>query len=378
MTSNLAVVDDELMALAKELGFSPEMMEAQGNIGKQSNVYTSFTKVEDARIINGSKWLDGEIFKWCEPGQPDYEEEIEFSEINRLGGYLVNSEIQSSQSHKADAEDTMGTRLCSVVGYRNPVDGTYIKALPDFYPLTSMYTGWDKENNQPLRDSPNPVVSELDMLGSKGMRCVDCIKSKQSYNVGWDGKISECAPYGKLYFYITEVSRVKLTPPKGNGAPEEKITTKKISELYDDGRKGILVMFNLPLVTGLRGKYNKDEALSIVGYSSYIRGLSYKFKGANPRKNPCMNFTTISLRKPPAESTSQKRLLHFEDHPITDYPAVREAQAEWTRVKPKDAVDELDIADYGGKASVSYTVSDVPEPKYMTAVVDKGDETIPF
>jgi hypothetical protein len=363
--SNLAVQDDSLLELAKALGLDVEALEAQSSVnGGGSGIWTNFTKVPNVRVVNGPKWLDGGIFKWCEPGQPDYVEDIEdMPEINRLGGIIVHAEIQGSLTEKTEGDSAeKGQRVCSVVGYKNPVDGSYIKALPDFYPLSNMYGAWNKEANCPDRSVPNNIVEELDLLGSRGSRCVDCIRGGNSFLTDETGKVvSECSLYGRLYFFVTHVSKVKLVPPKkgSDEAPEEKVVTKAISELYP-GETGLLVILNLPAVTGIRGKYSKDEKVNIRGYANYIRHLQMTNTGV--KKAPVMNYTTINIKKPPVGSKSTKNLLHFDsDAAFGDYSLIRDAQRLWNESKPEEDVRQLSIEDFGGTTK-SANVADIALP----------------
>lgn len=378
MSSQLAVVgNDSLKELALELGLDLEALEKQSAATSSSGAtWTNFTRVEDARIVNGPKWLDGGIFKWCEPGQPDYVEDVdEMPEIQRLGGIIVHAELQGSLQEKSEDGAERASRVCSVAGYRNPSTGTYIKALPDYYTLGSMYGGWNKEANTPDRFTPNPVVADLDLVGSRGMRCVDCIKGGQSFLTDDSGKVTgECSMYGRLYFYVTEVSKIKLIPPKkgSDEAPEEKVTTKSISDLYP-GETGVLVIMNLPAVTGLRGKWNKDEKISIRGFVNYVRQLQMDFTGL--RRIPSFNFTTIDIKPPIAGAKSTKNLLHFGYEESFDISLIRDAKRAWEAARPKDDVPELDISKFGTIATNEMRSADAPI-HVESSVVNNDD--VPF
>lgn len=397
--SNLAKSEsldaDLLLQLAEQfnVNLEPETS-SSGNGG--GRIYTNFTSIlpneagEGGIRILTSGWMDNGAaaqFVWSLPGQREYMEEFEeFANINWITGYIVHAEIQSSQT-QYDPETRTYKSKCSVVGYRDS-SGQYVKGLPGYSPLRSMYDGWDKAANKPAYTQPSPMVTELGLLGSKGMACADCIRCGESTFEGVDesgnSKVGECTPRGRLFIYVTEVGRVKKVPPKTPGAePEIKVTTKTIRELL--GVSGVLLQINLPTATGLRGNYDKNNpANNVTGYSSYLMQLKIQNKGRSASlANPQMYLTQISIKEPPAGKKSPKNMLHFEVAGAPNVELFKDARTAWTEVNPHKEVEILDpsrfqgnlekIVENGGAISVGASVVEPANALRSAAVIEEED-----
>lgn len=395
--SNLATTSDLdadlLLQLASEfnINLEPEVPTTGG-----SRIYTNFTSIPSGEGKPGvrvmtSSWLDNGAaanFTWTLPGQKDYMEEFEnFSNINFIRGYVLHAEIQSSQTVYDAGTKSFKTK-CSVTGYRN-AEGELIKGLPGYTPIRGMYDGWNKTANRPDYTTPARVVEDLGLVGAKGMACADCIRCGLSTDEGVDDngnpKITECAPRGRMFFYVTEIGRTKRVPPKKAGEePEVKIVTSTIRELI--GESGVIVQINLPTSSGLRGNYNKERPEeNVTGWNSYLMQLKYANKGkAASLADPRMHYTQISIAVPPASKKSPKNMLNFEDIGSVNVELLKEGRKEWGVLSPQKEIEVLDpamfqknmgqVAAHQGAIPVAASVVDGGQELRSAAILEDLDE----
>lgn len=349
---------DLLLSLAAEFNINLGS-EAGANGGGGNRIWTNFTNVQGIRTLQSS-WMDGGAaaqFIWNQENQTsEFLEEFDgFSGINQLGGFIVHAELQSALS-TYDPENNKSKTYCSTTGYQDGNIKQLVKALPGYVPLRGMYDGWDQGANRPNYTKPAPLVKTLGLVGSKGMACMDCIAAGQSTRTDEEGKVTECSLRGKLFFYVTEVSKSKKQPPKKAGdEPVVTTVTKTIRELLDV--PGILVAINLPTKSGLRGHYDpKNKEACITGYASYIMQLQMAAKGKPALADPRMHFTTISIKLPPDGGKNPKNMLHFANQAGFNVELLRDARKVWTDVNPNKEVEILDPSEFHkGQAQVAAT-----------------------
>ncbi len=338
--SNLANFDvNDLLAMAEQFNISLDE-----NPASSSATYTSFTKVEGSRLLS-SEWGNGDVnkgsasFLWNVPGEPDEIERFaQLPVISQLGGFIVHAEVQSSLSHY-DSDSGQSKNYCSLTGHRNG-KGELVRGLPNV-PLRSMYgKGWDAVGKHPIHTIPNPLVKDLGLVGSRGSSCHDCILAGQSHlpHPTDSNRFLECTPYGRMFFWLTEVS----------GIIKKQMQTFTIRELLD--QPGVLLIMNLPTKTALRGHFvAKDSPDNIQGYFGYLGQLAYQAKNKNPGlASPYMHYTRIGIKAPPAGAKSPKNFLHFESTSPFDIEQLKTAWASWGQLNPNKEVELLDPAEYQG------------------------------
>ncbi|MBD2201785.1 hypothetical protein H6G33_10540 [Calothrix sp. FACHB-1219] len=327
----------------KTLDIDLSTLEDEGSTAT-SSTYTPFTKVENIRVLV-AKWGDSGSFTWSMPGNLEYIEELEgLANPNWIGGFILHAEIKSSLEEKG--EDGMNnTSICSVVGFRNPVTGEWLKKLPDFYAITGMYDPktWDDRTKTPDRTKPAPEIDRIRMVGSRNQFCADCIRSGNSVLKDPSGEIvSECGPYGRLFFYVTEIGKSKKLPPSKPGEePITQLTIKTVKELL--GEEGFILMIKMPHKTAIKGRWDSQIVENRrIGYAMYLNTLKRQFSSLGDyRKDPRFVYTSIAIKPPIEGSKSSKNYLHFEavDYDNDEAPKVshnlqKKAIEVWSEVNP--------------------------------------------
>jgi hypothetical protein len=356
--------DDILAQLAAEFGIQAEP-EPEHN---SSRVYTNLTTLENIRVLNAKSWQDGKTFQWNIPGNPEMTEEIEelANTVHQIGGFIVHSEVHSALSIKNDnADNGRATKtVCSTVGYKKGSD--YVKELPEKVYFNTMYGGWDKDAGRPIHTQPNSYLEGMGLLGSRGMSCLDCIKSGQSavYDEATDEVLGECSLKGRIFVYVTHLTRFKSSVPKGGKEPEVTTITKSVEELM--GEPGFILMINLPNKVALKGFWDKnDESKRRQGYLSYLMSLKIKYGKANaPKTSPRLTYTSLAI-KPPVEGTKNtKNFLVFEEVETFDYNLMKSGLVNWVALRPKPKIEILDPSSYVINGKGGPTV-------YADAIIDK-------
>jgi hypothetical protein len=298
---------------------------------------TKFSLPKGIRFCVG--YFDTGTFSWNAEGQTkEFGEEfyrkagdelVPLTGFNEIGGCIVSFEVQPRLSHYKDgATET----FCSVIGTECLSDDgkeQVVKALPST-PLKGMY-GW--KDNAMDYNTPDGLVAKMGMVGSRGQRCVDCIKSGNSIMPieKEDGTVikESCNVRGVLYIYVTEMSLISKKAVGKGKPPEESRKTYTMEELCDESGnplKPFILAVNITSL-GLRGAW-KDEP-QIIGYFHYIRSLE-KAYGNDPRRMPYFWHTTISIRK---KTDGIKFQLHF-DKRAQDLNVTRAALNLWNSMKP--------------------------------------------
>lgn len=336
---------EELEKLALELDLGdPEIsnVESRGI----NNVY--LTRVPETRILHPS-WMDGgatATFKWTDTSQdrdqvdPLFEDNI----IHELNGFIVHAEIQPFLSlKKDDDEDTTKPKvICSCVGYKH--QGKLVSKLPSDG-LKVMYA-WDNTTESYSTNVPAPIVDSLMLVGSRGKTCSECIRSGDSA-VESGGKVNFCAPYGRMFFYVTEIVRHKKV--KGSdGVVEIVKSTTTIREIL--GKSGFILAINMPGKVAIKGLYNRDPEKSINGYAGYVTSLAKKY-GASRRADYRFTGTSISIAPSPPGRKSTKNFLHLTQQETFDISLLKDALEEWKNLLEINDIDiegkDLDPSMFG-------------------------------
>lgn len=367
--------DDILAQLAAEFGIQAEPEPEHSG----SRIYTNLTTVENIRVLNSKSWQDGKTFQWNVPGFPDQIEEIEelSNTVHQIGGFIIHSEIHSALTVKNDnADNGRATKtICSTVGYKK--GGDYVKELPEKVYFNTMYGGWDKEAGHPIHTQPNSYIEGMGLLGSRGKSCFDCIISGNSavYDEDTDEVLGECSLKGRIFVYVTHLTRFKSSVPKAGKEPEVTTITKSVEELMQE--KGFILMINLPNKVALKGFWDKnDESKRRQGYLGYLMSLKVKYgKTNNAKTSPRLAYTSLAI-KPPVEGTKNtKNFLVFDEVETFDYSLLKAGLTNWVALHPKPETEILDPSNWvingkGGPTVYAEAIIDKPSLKPVYEHVD--------
>lgn len=385
---------------AEEFGYDLEpIVYGNSNQSSKKRTYASFLELNpeevEYRLLKPS-WMDGgeaASFIWekaSEPGFPD--DELENFAVNQIGGFILHYEVQPQRNiYNAETNTYDKTRSCSSVGYYSQRHQSYVKGLHETLPLKRM-TAFDKQKKAYDPRLPDPLVSGAQLLGSRGSTCEACIKAGLSQVELPDGTVKRCEPRGRMYFYVTHLSKVKKQRPNAAGEISYTTTTKTVKELY--GKSGLILMINLPTKSGLVGDWDSENPdNSVIGYSTYLNVLQRESK---IQKNPFIaipfaQYTTIAIKQPLKAGGSPKNLLHFKREPISDKTLHDEGKQLWNSFYQKQ-IEFLNLEDYQGlevlsgeKAPDDYDLQEVEHTIPVTksdlksaAVVETVIDDIPF
>lgn len=351
---------DEFLNLAEELGIS---LSSEPTYETNNSLYTNYIQPEGVRTLIEMHKTDA--FRWNVPGEKkEFVEELYYKssdgqlqpwgDIKELGGIIVDYS-QRDQLGYYDGEKQVN--ICQVIGYGLP--NNPVKDLPKV-PYGNKYN-WavvpKGEKARMDKESPNPIVEKLGLVGMRGNRptsCAECIKcgmSTEEVTVLEKGeeklKTIECSPKGKLHLAVYEFTRISLRRVKG-GDPQEVKETKHVNELYTLNEEGegvpldgpVLIQLNVAK-SSIQGAYVKDDpAASSIGVEKYFTNLERTYKGANTRKNPLFNFTLVRLKKSPWANTYQ---THFESTGMPSTEMIREANALWKSSVPVRSIVSMEI-----------------------------------
>ena len=324
---------DELEKLALDLNLGdPEISNVESS--GINNVY--LTRVPEVRILHPS-WMDGgatATFKWTDTNQdrdqvdPLFEDHI----IHELNGFIVHAEIQPFLSLKKDDDEDAGKPkiICSCVGYKH--QGKLVSKLPSDG-LKVMYA-WDNATESYSTNVPAPIVDSLMLVGSRGKTCSECIRSGDSV-IETGGKVSSCAPYGRMFFYVTEIIRNKKVKGPDNTVEVVKSSTT-IREIL--GKSGLILAINMPGKVAIKGLYNRDPEKSINGYAGYVTSLAKKY-GASRRADYRFTGTSISIAPSPPGRKSTKNFLHLTQQETFDISLLKDALEEWKNLLEINNID---------------------------------------
>jgi len=332
MSEDLSI---QLLKLAEDYGIN---LDSQSSMLESNSNYTSYPIPEGtSRLQNAYK---SENIEWNLPGQGAEfkqalymkigEEKIQFGPPQEIGGIIVGY-FQKNQLSYFDGDKV--NSICSVVAYQDPERGL-VKGLPNI-PCGNIYTWEDKKIN---RNLPDPFITKLGLVGSRGLNCDECIRGGMSYQeveiTSQDGKTEsktvECEPRGQLLIAVTEITKITKKPnPVKGGDPIEEKSTKSIYELFnEDGEP-----FTAPLLIAvpmsksfIRGNSKKG----VIGYDAYVRYLERTYRNS-PQKNPVFNFTIIRFVMPPEGRVYQP---HFQTMGIPSTDEIKKALALYERPSP--------------------------------------------
>ena len=361
--------DDVLAQLAAEFGLETEVQETSA-----SRTYTNFSKLDNVRVLKSS-WQGAKTLEWNFPGE-DYLEKFgrDFPYVNEVEGFVIHAEIQPGlQVENKDENSTSKTKtLCSVVGYKKGSE--FIKKLPERLPFTNMYGAWDSDAKRPVTTVPNKGLADLELLGSRGKSCRDCIFSGESTKDYQGNDVGECKLRGRIFFYVTHLISYF---EEGKKVERE---VKSIQELL--GVPGVVLMISLPTAMGLKGKYDKNnEAKNRQCYLGYLTNLSYKYKSTPPESIVKLLLTNISIQPPVVGETQPKNYLTFKEVGVFDRNLVNAAKEAREANFPKTEPTVLDSSNWvingkGGstmyaKAEVDYTAD---FPAIEASMVEEDDD----
>lgn len=378
--SDLVAAQNELDLLkkyAEEFG-----LEMEPDTPKQykKKVYTQFLDFSPEDLPDGVElrkikpaWSDTGTFAWELEG---LDEDLDnFSGVNQLGGYVLFGEIQADRT-VFDAENNTfdRDRSCSSVGYYSQIHQGLIKGLPETAVLKRM-NPWDDKKKEYVSTVPEQVIKDIQLVGSRGMTCENCIMAGLS-QVETPAGVKRCTPRGRIFFYLTHVSRIKKQRPAPGQEPELITTTKTIEELY--GKPGLLMMLNLPNKGGLNGEWHTEFADSVLGYASYMSYLKVQARTENNvyLKNPYFHFTTITI-KAPTKGASKKNLLHFERHPLGDSKLYEAGRQLWKSIYQRP-VEYLNPADFQDTVVLKGEVPVNQEPEAVIPVAATPSKVTPM
>lgn len=316
---------NQYLQLATELGID---LDGSNLLAASDDSYTGYPIPKGCRTLIDAFKKDS--IEWNQVGQTtEFKEKVymslagelvEFGPINEIGG-IVLGYWQRDQLGYYDGQNMNVT--CSVVGYTHPVEGP-IRDLPNV-PYKNKYRWGDDKKID--RMSPDPIVSKLELVGSRGLRCDECIKCGLSYQdveVTEGGttktKTVECEPRGKLLIAVSEVTKINLkkNPIKG-GDPIEEKNSKSIYDLVDEDGKPfeapLLVCVNMSKSFIRGGK----KGSGLVGYTDYVKNLS---NYGSVQSSPVYNFTTLRMKMVEGGKVYQP---HFESHGIPPVEVIRAA-----------------------------------------------------
>lgn len=360
---------EKALELAREMGIdtesTPSLNTSDGN--------TRFTLPKGMRYA--VTFFDSGKFDWNALDQePDIKEnfykkagdELIQMDFNGIGGYIVDFELLSRLG-TYDEEDKKTKITCSVIGHMTEDVDTGktigIRRLPEV-PVKGMYSC---VNGSISYTTPDPMVTKLGLIGSRGETCEQCIRNGHSTMeivTSKGPKTESCTPRGALYIMVHELYKVTKKAVK-NKEPEEVINTYKVTDLVDEEgnpKAPFLLAINITSLT-IRGAWNEDP--KIVGYYHFITGLERQYKGKDPRRSPKFHFTKLTLRK---KVDGQKYQIHF-DMDTPNYEDMRIAHENWKAIK-SDEVEIIPPEQYQGDTSI---VSDNNISGITPVIMDDDD-----
>jgi len=235
-----------------------------------------------------------DIFEFFEGGHPTKPEEkvpVYFFDgrsklsPNQLAGYMMYVQTSPGLKEWNDAESKYNT-YCQVIGH-SPSGATeenpYLKVLPPI-PFSSMY---DYSVRGTARYySPNSIVEQLGLVGSRGETCANCIRGGRSFRdtgetyPSGDPKYLTCEPKG--YFYMVVTTLIEATRDKKADGFTWDITRFELgtpdSPTYSKNGTDIVKPFICVMdvsANGLNGSYMKDQPdLTINGPRQYLAKIS--------------------------------------------------------------------------------------------------------
>lgn len=376
--------DAALLSLAEELGIDL----TQSAVAESgSSLYTSYQAPEGVRALIDAHKTD--TIRWNVPGETkEFSEQLyyqtsdgslnEFGPLHTIRGIIVDY----SQRDQLDYYDGQKTNLlCSVIGYGYPNDPK--KDLPKVaYGNKYVWTKTPEGKNVLDRNQPAAVVERLGLVGQRGGKptpCSECIFNGLSTEEYRDEKgevrIAECQPRAKVHIVVYSVGKITKKRPVRGQDPVEQVEWRDIKDLVDEQGTPftgpILVQVNLSR-SFIQGRWNEDPNVSIVGMEGYFRNLDRNYKGANARKNPLFNWTTVRFKQNPKAPIFNP---HFEEQGSPSTEEIREAKALWNSSVPVRTAVSLTVEDFNAASIKSASLVDVPSlPEYVTD--DDDDDVI--
>lgn len=320
-------------------------LESQRNI-QSTKTYLSPIYYPNQRVLISS-WHNTRELKISIPGETKVEE---FGSLNKnqkiigFKGIIVNSEIQAKQQEFINQKPEIP--LCSTVGMKlinkdanDPK--AYVKKLPEITPWSALQE-WDNATKKYV-NKPNEVIKKYDFLGSKGMRCVDCIYEGLNKAVGKNldnngqPNYVYCKVNAQIVIYITEVLINVNNQTK----------YYKVNELNPDLDEGIIVVMSLN-DSAYKGIYLKEQK-RLSGYLGYLIELS-KIKGQ--AGYVYLHQTEIKLISEKIKNKEGKEVdkfaLNFQSLNLASKENIQKAQNVWKKENPRqgEEIEYLNIENY--------------------------------
>lgn len=234
------------------------------------------------------------VFEFFEGGHPERPEEkipVNFYDgrstlsPNQLAGYIMY--VQTAPGIKSwNDQEKRYDITCQVIGHSPagaPEDAPYMKVLPPI-PFSRMFDP-SQRGNQKLY-TPNSIVEELGLVGSRGETCASCIRNGRAFKdtgevyPSGDPNYKVCEPKG--YFYMVVTALIEATKNKKADGVEWDITRfelgKEDSPTYTRNGKDIVHPFICVIdltANSLNGAYVKDQPdITINGPRQYLAKIS--------------------------------------------------------------------------------------------------------
>ena len=308
---------------------------------QSSFTYTSFYYNPEQRCLISNWTKNGELGISL-PGEPKTPEFGDLPRSDRLIGFkgvIVLSEQQSIMQQFINGKPEIP--MCSTVGYKrkakNYSDGeAYIQKLPSSVPWTGLNT-WDN-NLKKYVNLPTPQVVENDLLGSKGMRCADCIKQGLNRTQTDENNTVYCKVTAQIVMYVTHV-KVRSN---------NKVSEVAVNKLNSNLPKGIIVTMRLN-DSAYKGHWLQDDR-RMSGYLGLIKELT-NHKGH--LRNIYLHQVSIDLIKKQVKrdgksETSFALLFNSLGLIPAEDSLLKEARTAWNESKIIDEseIKYLDINNY--------------------------------
>jgi hypothetical protein len=217
-----------------------------------------------------------------QPYQKDSDGDLTPFSVNGLSGFIVDLEVGASLGYY-DSENNRPVTKCQVIGCSSMVkepQGRPFNLLPRI-PLGGSMFGFDKNAGTPDYTTPAKPVLAIDPVGSRGEKCVDCIRRGHATEPHGD-KTIQCAPNGYLYMVVTEFLQLKHQKDKDGITIPKVSKRKKVEDLLDEEGNSLKPFISaVKLTRTSSGGWNNDLRMRTVGTQYYAIELSKAFK-SNP------------------------------------------------------------------------------------------------
>lgn len=274
----------------------------EGNMGGSSIKWTPFLAERSSEAVDDNEpWLyrlttsdPNYTFKafgfknrpeepsYLQPYQKDAEGELVTFNVNGIGGYIVDLESGASLGYY-DSENRRPVTKCQVTGCSSMLkdhEGRPYNVLPRI-PFGGSMFGFDKSKGGSDYNTPSRPVMSIDPVGSRGEKCVDCIRRGHATQPHEDGEI-QCTPNGYLYIVVKELLQTKKQVDKDGISITKVSKRKKVEDLTDEeGNPLKSFICAVKLTRTSSGGWNSDMRLRTMGIQYFTLNIGDTFK-SNP------------------------------------------------------------------------------------------------